>query len=76
MGNIIDLSFLALRAFLIRENASVLKRHEITIRYNFSNFDVVFPCRLMFFEQAREQAEKEFQSNNKDAMVSSCHFEA
>lgn len=27
------------------------------------------PCRLMFFEQAREQAEREFKANNKDAMV-------
>ena len=25
--------------------------------------------RLMFFEQAREQAEREFKANNKDAMV-------
>ena len=27
------------------------------------------PRRLMFFEQAREQAEREFKANNKDAMV-------
>ena len=27
-------------------------------------------CRLMFFEQAREQAEREFKANNQDAMVS------
>lgn len=26
----------------------------------------------MFFEQAREQAEKEFKANNKDALVSGC----
>ncbi|EFN58331.1 hypothetical protein CHLNCDRAFT_20637, partial [Chlorella variabilis] len=26
-------------------------------------------CRLMFFEQAREQAEREFKTNNKDAMA-------
>lgn len=27
------------------------------------------PFRLMFFEQAREQAEREFKANNQDAMV-------
>ena len=29
-----------------------------------------FSCRLMFFEHAREVAEKEFQANPRDAVVS------
>lgn len=33
---------------------------------------LLWMCRLMFFEQAREQAEKEFTADNKDALVRRC----